>query len=138
MLDYFTSIFAQSSVQVKDPLEWSLNEAQKKLIFPGLESELEKIAAPLEPPLENDQFDELDRFYYIYLIVSVEGADNLIVRNIVSKIYPGIILYCQLISFPGTTYLVHYTRRKEDIPVGHKWLLNDRRVVGCGSDESWV
>ena len=93
VLDYATSMSAQSCVQVKDPLEWSLNEAQKKLIFPGLESELEKIATPLEPPLENDQFDELKRYYYIYLIVSVNGADNLTARNPVSKICFEITIY---------------------------------------------
>ena len=93
MLDYFTSIFAQSSVHVKDPLEWSLNEAQKRLIFPGLDSELEKIAAPLEPPLEGDQFDELKRFYYIYLIVAVEGGGDLSIRNHVSKICSEITIH---------------------------------------------
>ena len=91
--DYVTSMSAQSCVQVKDPLEWSLNEAQKKLIFPGLESELEKIAAPLEPPLEGDQFDELKRFYYIYLIVAVEGGGDLSIRNHVSKICSEITIH---------------------------------------------
>ena len=97
VFDYATSMSAQSRQQVKDPLEWSLNEAQKKLIFPGLESELEKIAAPLEPPLEGDQFDELKRFYYIYLIVAVEGAGDLTTRNHVSKICSEIKMYQRLI-----------------------------------------
>ena len=52
-----------------------MNEVHKRLVFSRDGAELEKIAAPLIPPLENNLFDDVIRFYYIYLIIEVEGGD---------------------------------------------------------------
>ena len=64
------------SVQVNDPLEWSVNEAQKKLVFPKDESEIDKFAELLCAPVEEDLFDGVIRYYYVYLIFAVEKEEN--------------------------------------------------------------
>ena len=61
-----------------------MNETQKKLAFPQDETELERIATPLELPLENDVFDDVIRYYYVYLIMTVEGESDSITKQPVS------------------------------------------------------
>ena len=52
-----------------------MNEVHKRLVFSRDGAELEKIAAPLIPPLESNLLDDVIRFYYIYLIIEVEVGD---------------------------------------------------------------
>ena len=49
-----------------------MNEVHRKIEIPRDELELEKIATPLELPLENDVFDDVLRYYYIHLIMTVK------------------------------------------------------------------
>ena len=69
-----------------------MNETQKKLAFPQDETELERIATPLALPLEKDVFDDVIRYYYVYLIITVEGESDFITGRPVSCIhYPFIV-----------------------------------------------
>ena len=63
-----------------------MNETQKKLAFPQDETELERIATPLALPLEKDVFDDVIRYYYVYLIMTVEGESDFITERPVSFI----------------------------------------------------
>ena len=106
-------------------------------MFPRDGSELEKIATPLIPPLESDLFDDVIRFYYIYLIIEVEVGGftpTLPVSDMHSAVRTG---YKILLS-PGTTHLVHYGGGEENLPAGHNWMQYDRRVGHCRSCEVWV
>ena len=96
-------------------------------MFPRDGSELEKIATPLIPPLESDLFDDVIRFYYIYLIIEVEVGGftpTLPVSDMHSAVRTG---YKILLS-PGTTHLVHYGRGEENLPAGHNRVQDDRRA----------
>ena len=69
-----------------------MNETQKKLTLPQEETELERIATSLELQLENDVFDDVIRYYYVYLIMTVEGESDFIAERPVSCIhYPFIV-----------------------------------------------
>ena len=63
-----------------------MNEVHKKLQFPRDELEFEKIATPLELPLENDVFDDVLRYYYVYLIMTVKEENVLPTTQPVSVI----------------------------------------------------
>ena len=63
-----------------------MNEVHRKLQFPRDELELEKIATPLELPLENDVFDDVLRYYYVYLIMTVKEENVLPTTQPVSVI----------------------------------------------------
>ena len=49
-----------------------MNEVHRKIEISRDELELEKIATPLELPLENDVFDDVLRYFYIHLIMTVK------------------------------------------------------------------
>ena len=102
-----------------------MNETQKKLTFPQEETELERIATSLELPLENDVFDDVIRYYYVYLIMTVEGESDFITERPVSCIHYPFIVRSSLEQLPGKTHLVHYTRRDEDLSVRYKRVRDD-------------
>ena len=74
-----TSVPSLSFTQVNDPLEWSVHEVQKKLVFPKDELEIERIATRLQLPVNEDLFDDAVRYFYVYLILTVDEEEcNLI------------------------------------------------------------
>ena len=61
-----------------------MNEVHRKIEISRDELELEKIATPLELPLENDVFDDVLRYYYIHLIMTVKEKSVLFTTLTVS------------------------------------------------------
>ena len=64
-----------------------MNEASKRLSFPHDDSEIGKIAGILKSPLGEDLFDDMIRYYYVYLIVTVEWETCLPPKHPVSTFF---------------------------------------------------